>query len=245
MGRGGTDVAREAASLVLLDDNFATIVGAVREGRRIFDNIRKFIRYALTGNSGEIWVLFLAPLLGLPIPLMPIHILWVNLVTDGLPGLALATEPAERGVMQRPPRPPGESVFAHGLWQHALWVGLLIGGLCLGVQAWALSGNGDEAARTHWQTMVFTVLTLAQMAHLLAIRSERESLFTQGLASNLPLLGAVALTLVLQLATIYVPVLQVVFHTQPLSAAELAACFGLAAVVFVAVEIEKLWRRRR
>ena len=244
MGQGGTDVAREAASLVLLDDNFATIVGAVREGRRIFDNIRKFIRYALTGNSGEIWVLFLAPLLGLPIPLMPIHILWVNLVTDGLPGLALAAEPAERGVMQRPPRPPGESVFAHGLWQHALWVGLLIGGLCLGVQAWALAGHGGPEARAHWQTMVFTLLTLAQMAHLLAIRSERESLFTQGLRSNTPLLAAVALTLVLQLATIYVPWLQPIFHTQALSAGELGLCFALAAVVFVAVEIEKVWRRR-
>ena len=229
---------------MLLDDNFATIVGAVREGRRIFDNIRKFIRYALTGNSGEIWVLFLAPLLGLPIPLLPIHILWVNLVTDGLPGLALAAEPAERGVMQRPPRPPSESVFAHGLWQHALWVGLLIGALCLGVQAWAQSSSADEISRAHWQTMVFTVLTLAQMAHLLAIRSERDSLFSQGLASNLPLLGAVALTLVLQLATIYVPWLQPIFRTQPLSAAELALCFGLAAIVFVAVEIEKAWRRR-
>jgi Ca2+-transporting ATPase len=244
MGKGGTDVAREASSLVLLDDNFATIVGAVREGRRIFDNIRKFIRYALTGNSGEIWVLFLAPLLGLPIPLLPIHILWVNLVTDGLPGLALAAEPAERGVMQRPPRPPGESVFAHGLWQHALWVGLLIGALCLGVQAWAQSSSADEIGRAHWQTMVFTVLTLAQMAHLLAIRSERDSLFSQGLASNLPLLGAVALTLVLQMATIYVPWLQPIFHTQALSAAELALCFGLASIVFVAVEIEKAWRRR-
>jgi Ca2+-transporting ATPase len=244
MGRGGTDVARQASALVLLDDNFATIVGAVREGRRIFDNIRKFIRYALTGNSGEIWVMFLAPLLGLPIPLLPIHILWVNLVTDGLPGLALAAEPAERGVMRRPPRPPGESVFAHGLWQHALWVGLLIGALCLGVQAWAWSGQGGTDARAHWQTMVFTVLTLAQMAHLLAIRSERESLFSQGLASNLSLAGAVALTLVLQLATIYVPWLQPVFRTQPLSAGELTLCFGLAAVVFVAVEIEKAWRRR-
>ncbi len=243
MGRGGTDVAREASSLVLLDDNFATIVGAVREGRRIFDNIRKFIRYALTGNSGEIWVLFLAPLAGLPIPLLPIHILWVNLVTDGLPGLALAAEPAERGVMQRPPRPPQESVFAHGLWQHALWVGLLIGGLCLAVQAWTLS-RGGAGANTHAQTMVFTLLTLAQMAHLLAIRSERESLFTQGLRSNTPLLGAVLLTLVLQLSTIYLPVLQPIFRTVPLPAADLALCFALAGVVFVAVEIEKAWRRR-
>ncbi len=243
MGKGGTDVAREASSLVLLDDNFATIVGAVREGRRIFDNIRKFIRYALTGNSGEIWVLFLAPLLGMPIPLLPIHILWVNLVTDGLPGLALAAEPAERGVMQRPPRPPQESVFAHGLWQHALWVGLLIGALCLGVQAWALRAGNGGAANAHWQTMVFTVLTFAQMAHLLAIRSERESLFSIGLGSNRPLLAAVLLTLVLQLATIYVPWLQPVFRTQPLSAAELALCFALAAVVFVAVEIEKAWQR--
>jgi Ca2+-transporting ATPase len=243
MGRGGTDVAREASSLVLLDDNFATIVGAVREGRRIFDNIRKFIRYALTGNSGEIWVLFLAPLAGLPIPLLPIHILWVNLVTDGLPGLALAAEPAERGVMQRPPRPPQESVFAHGLWQHALWVGLLIGGLCLAVQAWTLS-RGGPGANTHAQTMVFTLLTLAQMAHLLAIRSERESLFMQGLRSNTPLLGAVLLTLVLQLSTIYLPVLQPIFRTVPLPAADLALCFALAGVVFVAVEIEKAWRRR-
>ena len=243
MGKGGTDVAREASSLVLLDDNFATIVSAVREGRRIFDNIRKFIRYVLTGNSGEIWVLFLAPLLGMPVPLLPIQILWVNLVTDGLPGLALAAEPAEREVMQRPPRPPHESVFAHGLWQHALLVGLLIGALCLGVQAWALAGDGGEAAKAHWQTMVFTVLTLSQMAHLLAIRSDRESLFSLGLASNLPLLAAMALALVLQLATIYVPWLQPIFRTQPLSPGELALCFGLAAVVFVAVEIEKAWRR--
>ena len=244
MGLGGTDVAREASSLVLLDDNFATIVGAVREGRRIFDNIRKFIRYALTGNSGEIWVLFLAPLLGLPIPLLPIHILWVNLVTDGLPGLALAAEPAERGVMQRPPRPPQESVFAHGLWQHALWVGLLIGALCLGVQAGALA-SADPVTRAHGQSMVFTLLTLAQMAHLLAIRSERESLFSQGLASNLPLLGAVALTLALQLSTLYLPWLQPIFRTQPLTGAELALCFGLASVVFAAVELEKAWWRRR
>lgn len=237
MGRSGTDVAREASSLVLLDDNFATIVGAVREGRRIFDNIRKFIRYAMTGNSGEIWTIFLAPLLGLPIPLLPIHILWVNLVTDGLPGLALAAEPAERGVMQRPPRPPDQSVFAGGLWQHTLWVGLLIAALCLGVQAWALREG------MHWQTMVFTVLTFAQMAHVLAIRSETQSLFEQGLRSNLPMTGAVAVTLALQLATIYVPALQPIFRTESLFAGELALCVAAAAVVFVAVEIEKALRR--
>jgi Ca2+-transporting ATPase len=240
MGRGGTDVAREAASLVLLDDNFATIVAAVREGRRIYDNIRKFVRYALTGNSGEIWTIFLAPLLGLPMPLLPIHILWVNLVTDGLPGLALAAEPAERGIMRRPPRPPQESLFAHGLWQHILWVGLLIGGLCLLVQAWATA-----TGHAHWQTMVFTVLTLSQMAHVLAIRSETESLWRLGLGSNRPLLGAVLLTFALQLATIYVPALNPIFKTEPLSLAELMLCLGAAAVVFMAVEIEKAWLRRK
>ncbi len=238
MGKGGTDVAREAASLVLLDDNFASIVAAVREGRRIFDNIRKFIRYAMTGNSGEIWTLFLAPLMGMPIPLLPLHILWVNLVTDGLPGLALAAEPAERGVMRRPPRPPGESVFAGGLWQHTLWVGLLIATLCLGVQALALKTG------MHWQTMVFTVLTLSQMGHVLAIRSETDSLFSQGLRSNLPLAGAVLSTFVLQLAVIYVPALQPVFRTEALTAGELALCLACAVMVFSAVEVEK-WVRRR
>ncbi|MDY0107154.1 MAG: cation-translocating P-type ATPase, partial [Giesbergeria sp.] len=205
-----------------------------------YDNIRKFVRYAMTGNSGEIWTIFLAPLLLLPIPLLPIHILWVNLVTDGLPGLALAAEPAERGIMQRPPRAPGESLFAHGMWQHILFMGLLIGGLCLGVQTWALS-NGNA----HWQTMVFTVLTLAQMAHVVAIRSESEPLWRLGLGSNKPLLYAVLLTFGLQMATIYVPALNPIFKTAPLSLAELGICLGAALVVYGVVEIEKTWRSRR
>jgi len=235
MGKGGTDVAREASSLVLLDDNFATIVAAVREGRRIYDNIRKFIKYTMTSNSGEIWTIFLAPFLGLPIPLLPIHILWINLVTDGLPGLALAVEPQERGVMQRPPRPPKESVFARGMWQHIVWVGLLMGGVCIATQAWAYT-----TGQAHWQTMVFTVLTLSQLGHALAVRSERDSLFMQGLLSNRPLLGAVLLTLALQLAVIYVPALNPIFHTAPLSVGELGACLVLSTLVFFAVEIEKV-----
>jgi Ca2+-transporting ATPase len=239
MGKGGTDVAREASALVLLDDNFSTIVAAVREGRRIFDNIRKFIKYTMTSNAGEVWTIFLAPFFGLPIPLLPIHILWINLVTDGLPGLALTAEPAEKGIMQRPPRPPKESIFSHGMWQHMLWVGLLMGGVSLFTQAWAL-----HSGSAHWQTMVFTVLCLSQMGHVLAIRSEKESLFKIGIFSNLFLLAAVALTFVLQMATIYVPLLQPIFKTEALSAEELVLCIALSAVVFVAVEIEK-WLVRR
>ncbi len=188
-----TDVAKEAAHMILLDDNFTTIVKAVKEGRKIYDNIRKFVKYLLTTNSGEIWTLFLAPLAGLPIPLLPIHILWINLMTDGLPALALSVEPEEGDVMKRPPRHPGESIFAHGLGIHAIWVGLLMAGVVLFVQAWSI-----KTGHAHWQTMVFTVLCLTQLGHVLAIRSERESLFTMGLFSNKPLLGAVALSFVFQ-----------------------------------------------
>lgn len=239
MGKGGTDVAREASSLVLLDDNFATIVGAVREGRRIFDNIRKFIRFAMTGNSAEIWVIFLAPFLGLPIPLLPIHILWINLLTDGLPGLALAAEPPEKGIMQRPPRPPGESIFSHGMWQHIVWVGLTIAAVSLFAQAWAI-----HIGSAHWQTMVFTVLTLSQLGHVLVIRSERESLLQQGLLSNKPLLGAVTITFLLQMATIYLPFLNPIFSTAPLTLEELGFCLLLSMVVMAVVEMEKLLVRK-
>jgi Ca2+-transporting ATPase len=239
MGRGGTDVAREAAAMTLLDDNFATIVHAVREGRRIFDNIRKFVKYTMTSNSGEIWTIFLAPFLGLPIPLLPIHILWINLVTDGLPGLALAGERAERNLMQRPPRPPTESIFAHGMWQHILWVGLLMGGVSLLMQAWAI-----HVGSAHWQSMVFTVLTLSQLGHVLAIRSERESLFSQGVLSNRLLIGALGLTFALQMAVLYVPWLNPIFKTEPLSLGELAVCLALSSVVFFGVEIEKALARR-
>ncbi|MFZ1685963.1 MAG: cation-translocating P-type ATPase [Flavobacteriales bacterium] len=238
MGITGTDVSKEAAHMILLDDNFATIIRAVREGRHIFDNIRKFLKFIMTGNSGELWVIFLASLVGMPIPLLPIHILWINLVTDGLPALALAGEPAEGDVMRRPPRSPKESVFAHGLGIHILWVGLLMGGLCLGTQAWAMH-TGLE----HWQTMVFTVLAFSQMAHVMAIRSESRSFFSIRFFGNPALVGAVALTIILQLAIIYVPSLNHVFSTQPLSLFELALCLGISTLIFGAVEAEKFVKR--
>ncbi len=238
MGITGTDVAKEASDMVLLDDNFRSIVGAVREGRHIFDNIRKFIKYALAANSGEIWTILLAPLVGLHIPLLPIHILWINLVTDGLPGLALSSEPAEENIMRRPPRAPSESIFADGLGIHIVWVGLVMGAATLFTQAYA-DTNG-----MHWQTMVFTVLCLSQMGNVLAIRSDRRSIFSMGLMSNKPLLGAVLLTFALQMATIYVPFLHPVFKTDTLTLGELALALAIASISFWGIEFEKLIKRR-
>jgi P-type Ca2+ transporter type 2C len=215
MGMTGTDVAKEAADMVLADDNFATIVAAVQEGRRIYDNIRRFVLYLLTTNSGEIWVLFLASVLALPIPLLPVQILWINLITDGLPAIALGLEPVERDAMRRQPRSPAESIFARGLWQHALWVGLTMAAVCLTLLV------GARAAGWPWQTMVFTTLALLQLGHALAVRSERQSFFTLGARSNLFLLGAVAGAVVIQLSILYLPGLQRLFHTQALGPVEL------------------------
>lgn len=238
MGITGTDVSREAADMVLLDDNFATLAHAVREGRRVFDNIRKFIKYILTANAGEIWAIALAPLIGLPIPLLPVHILWINLVTDGLPGLFLSLEPAESDLMQRKPRHPKESIFAHGLGVHILWVGLLMGGVTLAAQAWAI-----RSGHAHWQTIAFNVLCLSQMGHVWAIRSER-SFFRTNFFSNPALLGAVALTFGLQALVTFVPVFQGIFHTQPLTLQEFMVVTALSSVVFIGVEVEKLFSRR-
>jgi len=240
MGINGTDVSKEASDMVLLDDNFATIVRAVKEGRHIYDNIRKFVKYIMTCNSAEIWTMFLAPLVGLPIPLLPIHILWINLVTDGLPGLALGSEKAEVDIMKRPPRKSSESLFAGGIGIHIAWVGVLMAFTTLGTEAWAVSHE-----MPHWQTMVFTVLSLSQLGHVMGIRSDRQSLFSLGLFSNKPLLGAVVLTFLLQLGVIYLPFANHIFKTQPLSFGEFATCIALSLVVLAGVEIEKLVKRRQ
>jgi Ca2+-transporting ATPase len=240
MGRSGTDVAREASDMILLDDNFATIVSAVEEGRIIYDNIRKFTRYILSTNSGEILIMFFAILFALPLPLLPIQILWTNLVTDGLPALALGLEPPERDVMQRAPRSPEESLFAGGLGLHIVWVGLLMGLGTVSLFAWAVQAR-DLA---HAQTIAFFTLMLFQMFHVLAIRSENEPLWRIGLFSNPALLGAALLTLFLQFAITYLPPLQRLFHTTALTAGELLTCIGVASTVYFAVEGEKRIRSR-
>lgn len=241
MGRGGTHVAREASHMVLVDDNFSTIVSAVEEGRIIYDNIRKFTRYMLSTNSGEILTVMLAMLVGLPIPLLPVQILWINLVSDGLPALALGFEPPERAVMSRPPRRPDETIFADGMGAHIVWVGLLMGIGTAAVFGWSVA-QGDPV-RAH--TMAFFTLTAFQMFHVLAIRSEREALWTIGLWSNPRLLGAVLLAVGAQLALTYSPFLQTFFHTAALTGRELALCAAVASSVFIAVECEKWLRRRR
>ncbi len=240
MGINGTEVSKEASHMILLDDNFATIIIAVKHGRKIFDNILKFIKYIMTGNSGEIWAIFLAPFFGLPIPLLAIHILWINLVTDGLPGLALASEPSEANIMKRSPRNPKKNIFSNGMALHILWIGFLMGCVTIGMQAYAIYN-----ANTHWQTMAFTVLCFSQLGHVMVIRSGRESIFKIGFFSNKPMVGALFITIVLQFMIIYMPFFNEIFKTQPLSLYELGLTLAISSIVFWAGEIEKWIKNRR
>jgi Ca2+-transporting ATPase len=238
MGITGTDVSKEAAHMILLDDNFSTIVKAVKEGRRIYDNILKFIKYMMTTNSGELWTLLLGPVIGLPVALLPIHILWINLVSDGLPAIALSYEKAEKDIMSRPPRPPQQSVFANGRGLHMIWVGMFIAGITLSLQGWAINHG------LHWQTIVFNVLCLSQLGHVMAIRSENQSLFSIGIFSNKQLIGAVLLALLLQFAITYMSFLQPIFKTEALTLNEFILVGAASSLVFFAVEIEKIISRR-
>jgi Ca2+-transporting ATPase len=241
MGITGTDVSKQAADMILLDDNFTTIVAAVEQGRVIFDNIRKFIKYTLSSNTGELFVMLLGPFLQMPLPLLPLQILWINLVTDGLPGLALAEEKGERDVMNRSPFEPNESVFSRGLGLEIIWIGILMGVISLGLGyiGWLNDPTGS------WQTMVFTTMVVAQMGNALALRSNRDSLFKIGLFSNRLMVIAVLLTFGLQLALIYIPFFQNIFRTQPLTLNELAICLVASAGLFVVIEIYKWLQSRK
>lgn len=247
MGITGTDVSKEASDMVLLDDNFATIVAAAEEGRVVYTNIRRFIKYILGSNIGEVLTIAAAPLIGLGgVPLTPLQILWMNLVTDGVPALALAVEPAEPNVMKRPPFSPRESIFARGLGSYMVRIGIIFAILTIAMMAWAYrythapehQGNPDA-----WKTMVFTTLCLAQMGHAIAIRSNTQLTIELNPLTNIYVWGAVIVTTALQLMLIYVPPLKAFFGTQYLTPFELLVCFGFSALMFVWIELEKLFVR--
>ena len=242
MGITGTDVSKESSDMVLLDDNFATIVAAVKEGRRIYDNIRKFVKYILTGNTGEIVVMLTGPMLGMPLTLLPIQILWINLVTDGVPAVALGFEEAERDVMRRPPYNPREGIFARGLGWQILIMGLVVGLISVGTGYWFWDGGTGSNA---WQTMVFTMLTFCQMAYALCVRKQHQSLFMHSWLSNPALLLSIGVTLTLQLIIIYAPFFNTVFRTTPLRLEELGICAVGALVIVLITELKKLFLRHK
>ena len=227
MGITGTDVAKEAASLILLDDNFATIKAAIIEGRNIYDNIRKFIRYLLASNVGEILVMLFAMILALPLPLVPIQILWVNLVTDGLPAMALGLDRPEADVMKKKPRDPAEGVFARGLAWKILSRGFLIGAATLAAFLFAYERN--PADLPYAQTIAFATLVMAQLIHVFDCRSEK-SIFARNPFGNKYLIGAVLSSVALLLAVIYLPPLQPLFRTMPLAGSDWPLILGLAAL---------------
>jgi Ca2+-transporting ATPase len=243
MGITGTDVSKEAAQMVLLDDNFATIVAAVEEGRVIYDNLRRFIKFSIAGNVGKVIVMLFAPLFGIAVGLLPLQLLWLNLLTDGLLGLGLGVEPAEKHTMQRPPRSKTESLFSGGMGAYIARVGLLIGVVALGIGA--AYYHADDSGDKTWQTMIFTTLAFLQIGQALASRSTDESLFTLGLRSNPLLLFMAVLVFGLQLVAVYMPFFDEFFKIEPLSAAELALSIALGSLAFVGIEIEKWALRRR
>ncbi len=245
MGRTGTDVAREASDLILADDHFATIVAAVEEGRAIYDNIRKFIRYLLSSNVGEIVTMFVAMIAGLPLPLLPIQILWVNLVTDGLPAIALGLDGASKGIMKKPPRPLKEGIFANGLGLKIASRGILIGLVTLVVFYMSLLDTNNLKAA---QTMSFATLVLAQLIHVFACRSVDRSIWRRDLFKNGWLIAAVVSSFLMLLAVIYIPSLQTIFRTLPLSLFDWLVVFIASLIPTFAFELRYLptsWRRYR
>ncbi|MER3432751.1 MAG: magnesium-transporting ATPase [Leptolyngbya sp. ERB_1_1] len=253
MGITGTDVSKEASDVVLLDDNFATIVAATEEGRVVYTNIRRFIKYILGSNIGEV-ITITASVILIPavaatgsVPLTPLQILWMNLVTDGLPALALAVEPAEPNVMNRPPNHPGESIFARGLGTYMIRIGIVLAILSIATMVWAYNYTtthfGGALDDDRWKTIVFTTLCLAQMGHAIAIRSNNRLTIELNPFTNLYVWAAVILTSILQLMLVYVPPLRAFFGTHYLPFNELMVCVGVSALMFVWIEMEKLFFR--
>jgi Ca2+-transporting ATPase len=242
MGITGTDVSKEASDMILLDDNFATIVKAVKEGRRIYENIRKFILYVLSCNLAEVLTISMAPVLGMAIPLLPIHILWINLVTDGLPGITLTREPAEPDIMKRPPRPPGENLFAVGMASDIIIAGIILAAAALHTQ-YRLTALGYDIAVQ--QTAVFTILCLVQLGNALSVRSVHHPLIGKGMLSNPAMWGVVLLTIGLQALLVYVPALHDLFKTTSLEWPVVKLILITWAVCLILLEIGRQVRKKR
>ncbi len=241
MGRNGTEVTREAADIVLSDDNFASIVAGVEEGRGIFDNIRKTLVYLLAGNAAELMLMFAAALGGLPLPLLPLHLLWINLVTDGLPALALVTDPVNRNVMAQPPRDPGEPILGRPEWRRIIVTGLLQAIVALGVFVWALHTRDLDEARN----LAFSTLVVGELLRAFAARSATLPFWAVGLFTNLRLLGIVVVSLLLQLGIHHIPATQALFRISAVSLFDCVVSLVAGAVPFGLIELGKVLRRRR
>ena len=241
MGLTGTEVTREASDMVLADDNFASIVAAIREGRGIFDNIRKTLVYLLSGNTAELTVMLVAALGGLPLPLLPLHLLWINVVTDGLPALALVFDPPEEDVLQRPPRHPDEPMLGRAQWRFIVTTGLLQAAATLGVFVWALNARDLSEARN----LAFSVLVFGELFRAFAARSTTRVFWEVGAFTNVRLLGVVLFSVLMQLGLHHIPAAQAVFEIGPLSAADCALTLLVALGPVTVIEVSKLVRRWR
>jgi Ca2+-transporting ATPase len=241
MGRTGTEVTRETSDIILADDNFASIVAGIREGRGIFDNIRKTLVYLLSGNTGELAVVLVAALVGWPLPLLPLQLLWINVATDGLPALALVMDPPEDDLLQRPPRHPDEPMLGAPQWRFIVTTGLLLAAVTLGMFAWALKTRDLVEARN----LAFSVLVFGELFRAFAARSTTRVLWEVGVFTNLRLLGVVAVSALIQLAIHHVPSTQAMFGIRPLSATDCALTISVALVPVTIIEASKLATRVR
>lgn len=243
MGITGTDVAKEASAMVLLNDNFATIVAAVEEGRVIYDNIRRFVKFSIAGNLGKVLVMLLMPLLGVTVAMLPLQLLWLNLLTDGLLGLGLGLEPAEKNTMRRPPRDPKAHFFSNGLGIHVLWVGSLIGIIAI-VVGW-LYFDSKDSTDTTWQTMIFTTLAFLQVGQALASRSMHKATFSLDFRFNPTMWLMILAVFVLQITVIYTPIFEQFFNVTPLALENLLLCIALSSLVYIPVKLEKILRQEK
>jgi Ca2+-transporting ATPase len=239
MGRSGTEVTREASDMVLTDDNFATIVSAVEEGRGIYDNIRKTLVYLLAGNTGELGVMLTASLLNLPLPLLPLHLLWINLVTDGLPALALVMDPPTPGVLDRPPRPPGEPMLGRLQWTRIVWVGALEAGLVLTVFL-AKLGSGDLALA---RSLAFSTLVFCELFRSFAARSRKLVYWQVGALTNVHLIAVVGLSVLVQIGIGHMAFARSFFRIEEMSTADTSLCLAVGLIPVTILELRKLFAR--